>query len=223
MKYRHEWKYEINYGDFLILKTRLDAVMTRDIHAEGGTYQVRSLYFDNLSDKVLKEKINGVNQREKFRIRYYNGDTSLIRLEKKSKDNNLSRKESASLTLFEVEELLKGKTDWMLMREDNLIRELYAKMQCQYLRPRTIVDYLRIPYVFKPGNVRVTLDYDIRMGTDLAHFKEAGCVTIPVRDNPIILEVKWDEFLPAIIQDAVDLPARRAGAFSKYASCRQYG
>ena len=223
MRYRHEWKYEINYGDFLILKTRQDAVMTRDTHARDGVYQVRSLYFDNYSNKVLKEKINGVNQREKFRIRYYNGDTSLIRLEKKSKNGNLSSKESAQLSLSEVAALLEGKRDWMLKREENLIRELYAKMQSQNLLPRTIVDYLRIPYVFKPGNVRVTLDYDIRMGTDLAHFADQGCVTLPVRENPMILEVKWDEFLPAIIQDAVDLPSRRAGAFSKYASCRQYG
>lgn len=223
MRYRHEWKYEINFGDFLILKTRLDTVMTRDIHARDGVYQVRSLYFDNLSDKVLKEKINGVNQREKFRIRYYNGDTSLIRLEKKSKDGNLSQKKSAPVGVGEVEELLSGKTDWMLSRQENLFREFYSKMQSQNLRPKTIVDYLRIPYVFRPGNVRVTLDYNIRMGADLARFCEEGCITLPVRENPMILEVKWDEFLPAIIQDAVDLPARRPGAFSKYAVCRQYG
>ena len=32
---------------------------------------------------TLKEKLNGVSQRHKFRIRYYNHDLSFIRLEKK--------------------------------------------------------------------------------------------------------------------------------------------
>lgn len=85
MKYRHEWKHEINYVDMLTLRTRLLAVMKRDEHAIGGVYQIRSLYFDTLSDKALREKIDGVNIREKFRIRYYNEDASFIVLEKRAR------------------------------------------------------------------------------------------------------------------------------------------
>lgn len=223
MKGRHEWKFEINYGDLLVLRQRLDAVLARDVHTKNGVYAVRSLYFDNLRDKVLKEKVDGVNHREKFRIRYYNQDTSWIHLEKKSKTGNLSIKTAAPLTRAEVEKLLCGSVDWMLNHPTDLVKELYAKMQSQCLKPKAVVDYIRIPYVYRPGNVRVTLDYDIRMGTDCRNFLNQDCVTLPVRDGPIILEVKWDEFLPAIVRDAVALSARGAGSFSKYASCRQYG
>lgn len=62
-----------------------------------GHYLIRSLYIDNLADKVFREKIDGVSRREKFRIRYYNGDSSLIHLEKKSKLNGLETKATAEL------------------------------------------------------------------------------------------------------------------------------
>ena len=97
MDFRYEWKHEIAYGDLLALQPRLAAVMRRDSHAIDGRYEIRSLYFDNLQDKALREKIDGVNNREKFRIRYYNGDTSLLLLEKKRKINGLCAKEQARL------------------------------------------------------------------------------------------------------------------------------
>ena len=113
MKYRHEWKHEINYADMLTLRTRLSAVMKRDEHAIGGIYQIRSLYFDNLSDKALREKIDGINIREKFRIRYYNGNTSFIVLEKKSKINGLCAKESCRITKEEAQKTVDGDPGWM--------------------------------------------------------------------------------------------------------------
>ena len=54
MKYRHEWKHEISYGDMLVLRQRLSTVMKRDKHAIDGKYLFRSLYFDNASDKALR-------------------------------------------------------------------------------------------------------------------------------------------------------------------------
>ena len=95
-------------------------------------------------------------------------------------------------------------------------------MTVQALRPRTIVDYRREPYVYAPGNVRVTLDYDLRTGLGSVDFLNPRCVTIAARDAPILLEVKWDAFLPDVIRDAVQIPGRRASAFSKYAACRLY-
>ena len=68
VQYRHEWKHELSFQDYLILRQRLRAVMEPDPHAVDGRYFIRSLYFDNLDDKALREKIDGVNRREKFRI-----------------------------------------------------------------------------------------------------------------------------------------------------------
>ena len=221
--YRHEWKHEISYADLLSIRARLRAVAEPDRHAVDGKYLIRSLYFDNLDDKALREKIDGVNMREKFRIRYYNGDTSLIHLEKKSKRNGLGTKYSAPLTAGEAQKIADGDIDWMMDSPHSLIRELYCKMRYQGLRGKTIVDYTREPFIYAPGNVRVTFDYDIRTGLESTDFLNADCVTVPAGDAGIILEVKWDEFLPSIIRDCVQTPGRRVTAFSKYAQCRIYG
>lgn len=222
MDFRHEWKHEISYSDMLVLQQRLGAVMQRDKNAVDGKYFIRSLYFDNAADKSLREKLDGVNNREKFRIRYYNFDTSVIHLEKKSKRSGLGNKEMATLTTDEAQQIVNDSWEWMKDADRPLVRELYSKMQSQGLRPKTIVDYTREPYIYAPGNVRVTLDYDIRTGLRSVDFLSPHCVTIPAGNAPIILEVKWDAFLPNIIRDIVQLEGRHTSAFSKYAICRIY-
>lgn len=222
MKFRHEWKHEINYSDMLVLRHRLKAVARCDPNAPNGKYFIRSLYFDTPYDKALKEKINGISRREKFRIRYYNGDTSFIRLEKKSKLDGLCSKEGASLTADEAQSIICGDIDFMRTSENELVRELYDKMNSQQLRPKTIVDYDREAYVYPAGNVRVTMDCNIRTGLYSTDFLDMNCVTVPVT-GAVILEVKWDEFLPSTIRDAVQLEGRHTSSFSKYAACRIYG
>lgn len=223
MQYRHEWKHELSFQDYLILRRRLSAVMESDPHAIDGKYLIRSLYFDNPDDKALREKIDGVNRREKFRLRYYNGDPSLIHLEKKSKLDGLGTKFSADLSAEEAQKIVDGDLDWMMDADRPLLRELYVKMRSQGLRPKTIVDYTREPFVYRPGNVRVTLDYDIRTGLGCTDFLNPNAVTVPAGDAPILLEVKWDAYLPDLIRDLVQMPGRHVGAFSKYAQCRIYG
>lgn len=222
MEFRHEIKYEINYSDMITIRHRLSAVAYHDPHAIDGKYFIRSLYFDNLADKALMEKVNGTSRREKFRIRYYNGDPSVIHLEKKSKVDHLGNKQSAPLTAQQAQCIVDGNTQWMLDAQYPLIRELYSKMQTTGIAPKTIVDYTREPFIYPAGNVRVTLDYHVRSGMRCTDFLDPGCVTVPVTDA-IILEVKWDGFLPDMIRDAVALSDRREGAFSKYAACRIYG
>ena len=104
-----------------------------------------------------------------------------------------------------------------------LIVELYARMKGQLLRPKTIVDYTRTPFVYAPGNVRVTIDENIRTGLRCTDFLNPRCVTIPAGDPVILLEVKWDDYLPTSIRHAVQLRGRRETAFSKYEICRLYG
>ena len=223
MDFRHEWKHEISVSDMIAIRQRLRAIAKPDAHAVNGKYKIRSLYFDDLSDRALREKIDGVNCREKFRLRCYNDDFSFIRLEKKSKRNGMGNKQDVRLSAEQTRAILDGKTEWMVSSGEPLLQELYTKMTLQGLRPKTIVDYIREPFVYEPGNVRVTLDYDIRTGLGCTEFLKPDCVTIPAGDAPVILEVKWDEFLPTVIRDAVQLDGCRSTAFSKYAVCRIYG
>lgn len=223
LQYRNEIKHVITAGDRAAICASLRAVARLDPHAgEKGYYTIRSLYFDSLTDRALREKLDGVSEREKFRLRCYDGDTSLIHLEKKVKRGGLGYKVSCTVTEEEVGRILNGEILWMAADRRALVVELYAKMQAQGLRPKTIVDYERVPFVYGPGNVRVTIDYNIRTGLYSTDFLNPACVTIPA-GNEIILEVKWDDYLPSIIRRAVQVKGRRAGAFSKYAACRMYG
>lgn len=223
MHFRHEWKHEISYVDMISLRSRLSAVMQQDSHAVSGRYKIRSLYFDNFRDKALLEKINGANTREKFRVRYYNDDLSLVLLEKKSKAGGLCSKEQAVITVEEARFITNKDIESLSKSEKALVKELCYKMRTEGLEPKTIVDYIREPFVYAPGNVRVTLDYDIRTGLTGTDFLTPDCVMVPAGNAPIILEVKWDEFLPAVIRDVVQVPGTHTSAFSKYAACRIYG
>lgn len=223
MQYRNELKHLITPGDRAAICAVMKTVAQLDRHAQAkGYYTIRSLYFDNIADKALREKQDGVNEREKFRIRYYDGNTSVIHLEKKVKRGGLGYKVSCSLTAEEAQKIVDGDTLWMASDRRGLVVELYAKMKTQGMRPKTIVDYERIPFVYKEGNVRVTVDFNIRTGLRCTDFLNPNCVTIPASGNDIVLEVKWDNYLPSVIRHAVQLKGRRVSAFSKYAACRSF-
>lgn len=224
MVYRNEIKHEISAADKAAICASMRAVARPDPHAgPDGRYLIRSLYFDTPADKALREKLDGVSEREKFRIRFYNGDPSVMHLEKKIKRGGLGCKVSAPITAEEAQRIVDGDTDWMAVSGRGLIVELYAKMKSEGLRPKTIVDYPRTPFVYGPGNVRVTIDENIRTGLGCTNFLNPRCVTVPAGEPVILLEVKWDDYLPAVIRRAVAVKSRRGAAFSKYQTCRIYG
>lgn len=219
---RHELKHYINYADVLEIRSRLPCVARSDKNASGaGGYRVRSLYFDNYNDRALREKVDGVDRREKFRLRLYNSSASLIRLEKKSRRNGLSFKESTAITAEECKRLLAGDPSALKENGSPLCLELYAKMHYQQLRPKSIVDYWREAYVYPAGNVRVTLDYDLRTSCSIDDFLSPEPIPLPI-PGIYILEVKYDSFLPEIIRGLVFLSSRRSTAFSKYAASRLF-
>ena len=222
MQFRHEVKHEISNHDMLILRQRLRAVMKPDTHAADGRYEIRSLYFDNLDDKALREKLDGVNVREKYRIRLYNNDPSVIHLERKFKHGGLGHKDSASLTPEQAQAIVDGNVSWMAESKDEVIFGFYTRIKNEGIAAKVIVDYTREPFVFGSGNVRVTLDYNIRTGMSCTDFLNPDCVTVPINGSPCILEVKWDNYLPDVIRDIVQLEWRRSTAFSKYAASRMY-
>ena len=222
MQFRHEVKHEISYHDMLILRQRLQAVMKPDDHAVNGRYEIRSLYFDNIDDKALKEKLNGVNIREKYRIRLYNHDHSMIHLERKFKHGGLGYKDTAFLTPQQAQTIADGSVEWMSDSNDKVILGFYSRIRTEALKPTVIVDYIREPFVFGPGNVRVTLDHSIRTSMRCTDFLDPACITVPIQGDPCILEIKWDNFFPDVIRDAIQLDCRHSTAFSKYAACRMY-
>ncbi|MBR3056948.1 MAG: polyphosphate polymerase domain-containing protein [Clostridiales bacterium] len=225
-QYRHEMKYMISYAEYMAMRARLRHVMKPDPHVSSdGRYRIRSIYFDNSEDKALREKMNGVAKREKFRIRYYNDDFSFITLEKKMKIGNLCLKYDAPITEEECRKILSGDTDFMKNHEQEVVRELFAKMNYQRLKPRVLVSYVREPYIYKAGNVRVTFDSQIRTSLFQTRFLTEKNLDIGATESPqdIVLEVKYDAFIPEIIQDLIQVKEIRQQSFSKYEICRRFG
>ena len=220
---RHELKHQINPREDLVLSGRLRRLFPRDSHAGAqGSYRVTSLYFDTPYDDALREKIDGVNRREKFRLRYYGTDTEFIRLEKKYKINGLCGKRSARMERRQVEQLLRGSIEFLLDLKDPLFMEFYSKIRGKGLKPRTVVSYDREAFTYGPGNVRITLDRNIRTGLGSVDFLNHDIISLPVMGRDTLLEIKYDNFLPELIRMAVQVPGRQAAAFSKYAMCRRF-
>lgn len=223
MQYRHEIKHIISPGDAAAVCANMRAIAQLDPHAQkNGFYHIRSLYFDDPADTALREKLDGVGERRKFRIRYYDQDLSYIMLECKMKRDGVGCKPQQQLTLEETQRILSGDIEWLPAHGSPLLTMLYAEMKMRRYRPRTVVAYRRIPYIYSMGNVRVTIDWDIRTGSPGSFLNPNG-LTLPIEDNATLLEVKWNEYLPSIVRQATALKSRTPSAFSKYAACRVYG
>lgn len=224
LKLRHEYKQFINFSDISSLSARLRAVTNHDKNTDSsGKYKIKSLYFDNADDKALKEKLIGVSNREKFRLRYYNNNLNFIRLEKKSKIKNLCNKRSARVSLEECKKLLSGDYEWLKYSENALLIEFYSKIVSEGLRPKTIVEYTREPFTYSAGNVRVTIDSNIRTGGHSTNFLTPNGLTFSVLPTSVaILEIKFDAFIPIFIRDIVKMSHSRQVSFSKYVACRMF-
>ena len=223
-KYRHELKYICTAAVLALIQGRIHHLIPLDSHAgENGMYQIRSLYFDDFYDRCYYENENGTDPREKFRIRIYNGKTDKISLELKKKERGKTLKLSCPLTEEQCRMLMRGK---VLPDSDEyppVLQKLLLQMKTAMLRPKIIVEYDRVPYVYKLGNVRITLDKNISSSSAIDTFLNP---TIPKR--PImpagqhVLEVKFDEFLPDYIYQTLQLRNLRQTAFSKFYLCRKF-
>lgn len=224
-KFRHELKHYVTAHDCHLIRSRIRHLLQKDEHCRNdGTYHVRTLYFDNTENKVLNEKLAGVDNRDKWRIRIYNYSEEVIRLEKKSKSGGRVAKTSRSLTREECDKLCYGDIAWLRDAPEALMRELYYNMVTFHLKPRTIIDYSREAYVYGPGNVRVTFDSNIRSGLHRLDFFSRNMPTVGTLDPTlVILEVKYDEYLPDVVSYLLQLGNRERLSVSKYALGRIYG
>ena len=78
---RHELKYFIARPQYELLSRTLKGALKLDANAvrHGGSYHIRSLYFDTVFDDALYDKINGVKDRDKYRMRiYYYSDREIF-------------------------------------------------------------------------------------------------------------------------------------------------
>lgn len=223
-RYRHEFKYICSIGQLELLKVRLRGLVLLDSHVKDtGIYNIRSLYFDDYYDRYYYENEAGTDPREKFRIRIYNHSSSQINLELKRKVRGKTQKISCPLTEEQCRCLMAGEIPILTKESPALLQKMALEMKTSLLKPKVIVEYDRIPYVYPQGNVRITFDENIRSSNRADLFLEDE---VPMRlimpAGQHILEVKYDEYLPDFIYRTAQLDNLRQTAFSKYYLCRKY-
>jgi SPX domain protein involved in polyphosphate accumulation len=224
VKYRCELKHIVTKAHAAIIKSRLTGFLPQDQNAgPDGKYLIRSLYFDNPENKVLHEKMEGLPFKEKYRIRLYNYDHSFIQLEKKVKNYGGGVKFKVRVTIEDVQRILNGDIAFLKESEQPLLREFFLKLSTERFMPRVVVDYKREAYLCPAGNVRITIDSDIKASVDSTDIFNINLPTAPIMNMATsIIEVKYDGFLPEYIQDIIQLNACTSVTVSKYAASRAY-
>lgn len=224
VKYRHEYKYLTDSMQNAVLKTRVRSLLKPDIHTKDtGCYRIRSLYFDSPGDDCYYENEDGIGERDKYRIRIYNGNADRIVLEKKSKSRDMTLKRSCPIDETLCRQLMAGRHVPITADLPVELQKLLAEMQKKNMRPVVIVEYLRYPFVERNGNVRVTFDEAICSSNDVSGFLKENIAVRPFLPKGMaVLEVKWDEFLPDYIKNHMQLDSLQRDCFSKYYLCRKY-
>lgn len=222
-KYRHELKYILSEDVARILDLRLRAVMQRDRHSisDDYSYFIRSLYFDTIDNDALAEKLDGVQFRKKYRLRFYNHNASLIKLECKHKHGQMTFKEAVTVNQSWVKQVLSDPYNILVIKNERLDDQFMIDYRLQAYRPSVIVDYYRQAYVFEPLDVRITLDYHVSSGVYNMDLFDSESVSVPVFEkNQVVLEIKFNEVLPDFVWGVLQtVPALRM-AISKFAYCR---
>ena len=222
--YRYELKFLMNATTAHLLKYRLSLLMDVDEFSknEDGSYYIRSLYFDDIYDKAYYEKVDGLEEREKYRIRFYNFDESYILVEIKGKKGNLGYKEQDRITKEECLLLIDGECDKININNRRVLERFINDIKMKHLVPSVIVDYKRLAFTYPIADVRITFDSDIASGRFNYDFFNKDIMLYNIlEDKEVILEVKYNDFLPKMICDLVmDVPAVRI-PMSKFALCRE--
>lgn len=217
---RVEDKYVIPKNDFYELHERVKAILEPDVYSHVGGYSISSLYFDDILDTDYYNTVSGNPCRKKHRVRIYNDSLDNIKLEVKDKNYNRIEKASCSITQAQLLRLQRGEViEWGKSRDDprSAFNEAIA---CGCLKPKVIVSYSRSAYVYEPGNTRITFDSDIRASNDIESFGTGSTRYDYPRGENYVLEVKYDEFIPDFILQALEIDSMRQTSYSKYRVCR---
>lgn len=207
----------------MCIRQRIIPYMKPDAHAQDTEfYTVRSMYFDDYTNSCFYENLSGTDPREKFRIRLYNGNVSYIMLELKQKVHGMTKKHACPVTKEQCLPLSEGKIADIRALDSPIYRKFCIEQQTRLLKPKVIVEYDRVPFVYRDGNVRVTFDMNIRSGMCVSQFLLEKVRTVPIMPSGVhVLEVKFDEFLPEFIRQAIQIDGLRQTAYSKYCMCRK--
>lgn len=219
--FRHEIKQLLSPAQSLLLEQRISSVLPLDTHSgSNGSYAIRSVYFDTITDDAYTEKEAGICEREKIRIRFYDYRNNLIKLERKEKRENLIHKESLTISTETALAMLRNDYNSLADYKNQLADYIYGLAHSKGLHPVVVVDYIRKAYVYPVGNVRITFDTALQAGkTNIDIWDSGNC--FDVLNGNTILEIKFNKYLPEHIRQLLCSVPGTKMALSKYTLCRQ--
>ena len=209
-----------------MLENKIQHIMHLDEHADtSGEYVIRSVYFDDYNRSCFYENEYGIDPREKFRIRIYNYSDNVISLEKKIKKQGMTGKKSCRLEKDLCMKMIKGDSLYCYLGVDPLLDEWIIARENRILCPVMLGEYVRKPYVYPLGNVRITFDMNISASDEPQALFDPQAFKISLLPTGYhILEVKYDDYLPDIIYRLLDLGHFQQTTFSKfYLGCKAIG
>ncbi len=217
---RHEEKYIIDYRQYLMLKSRAMQLLTPDPHGQQGNYVITSLYYDDFLDHALDEKLDGLPEHRKFRVRTYDYSDRIIKLERKDKHGILTEKAAAAIDRQQLA-LLDG-VHTRLDAFSGRAYDLAVQVQATDLRPAVAVRYTRDAFYFEGTDFRFTLDTNLEaIGPDPDALFSPAVSGIPVLDgNSVIMEIKYGTHIPSFVRKFTNVCSKQLSV-SKYALCRE--
>jgi len=222
MNYRHEIKYYINRKDAYILAKRLDTVLARDPNCGDSGYDVTSLYFDTVFLHAYHQKVNGISDRKKIRIRAYNYSKGLIRLEVKRKAEVYTQKDTAQISFDEYQSIIHGGAGFPLewvQKKNPAMNQWMISANVSMLKPVVLVDYRRQVFV-DSGDLRISFDGGLRFAPGSASLFSANNHYLSVLpEDTVIMEVKYAGYLPAYIDALLSGVRLQHVSVSKYVLC----
>ena len=218
MSERHELKYFIRGSDGAIMSSVLSKFLDADNHSKDADgYFIRSMYFDTFFNRSLYEKLYGVPNRKKYRLRAYDLDAKKVKFEIKHKSFDLIKKDVAYVRRKDVLEIQKGNYDPLLDYGNPVLNKIYLDFKKYKYGPVVIIDYQRKAFVYDINNVRITLDSKIASNTkEMSFFEKNLEMEYILNDGIVVLEVKYNDFMPKWIRKLIHTPNFTRSAISKY-------
>ena len=219
--YRKEIKYPLSLVDFMTIQQRLLPYVKLDPHCTETGYRVRSLYFDSDSDTDLFDTLDGVQNKQKIRLRFYPPNDRIILLENKLKYGTDGVKRSLLLTQEQARKMIRSDYAFLGDLSDPLALRLYARLMTGAYRPKSVVEYQRLAYIYPVSNTRITFDYRICASPVVTSFFDRNPLLPPITNSDMgVLEVKYDHFLVSVLKDALLPVDALSSANSKYVFSR---
>jgi SPX domain protein involved in polyphosphate accumulation len=218
--YRNELKYFVNPHQRTVMSRKLMSLCQRDTFSDStGGYLVSSLYFDDYKQSALFDKLSGVKDRSKFRIRVYNHQPDVIKLERKIKRGHVTEKAFVRLSREEYDVLINGDAGCLKGKDNEVAKEFYLLYQTRNLRPKVVVEYRREAFIYSFGDVRITFDSALKAGIFQKDLFARGYMISAIPEDQIILEVKYTGYFPGVIHNIIQIDNLQWQSSSKYVKC----